>query len=89
MQHLWNLGLQRDDPLPKELNITSQSFSLVLVLFLNIKLPRHILMSSRVQILGFSDASEKIYAAVVSPKSLILIMIFQLILLHPNPKLLL
>jgi len=67
MQQLWQLGLQWDDPLPCDIVDSWQMFSDELPLVEKIKIPRYLQISdlSYVQLLGFSDASEKGYAAVI------------------------
>lgn len=65
MQRLWQLGLKWDDLLPEDLKTIWQLFSSELILLSKIKLPRHISLSTSLQLIGFCDASEKGYGAVV------------------------
>jgi len=67
MQTIWQSGLDWDDPLPPSLMTSWEKFASELHLVCEIKLPRHIVVSTRLvtQLLGFCDASERGYAAVV------------------------
>ncbi|XP_008189505.1 uncharacterized protein LOC103311612, partial [Acyrthosiphon pisum] len=67
MQTIWQSGLDWDDPLPPSLMTSWGKFASELHLVCEIKLPRHIVVSTRLvtQLLGFCDASERGYAAVV------------------------
>lgn len=67
MQELWQSGLDWDTPLPEKLYSTWNQFVKELLSFDKITLPRHIDIRSytAIQIIGFSDASKRGYAAVV------------------------
>ncbi|XP_060878440.1 uncharacterized protein LOC132950858 [Metopolophium dirhodum] len=67
MQLLWQAGLNWDDKLPPDLSDLWQQYSSELHMVSNIKICRHIPPNELriVQLIGFSDASEKGYGAVV------------------------
>ncbi|CAI6344950.1 unnamed protein product [Macrosiphum euphorbiae] len=67
MQSLWQIKLQWDDPLPQSLCDIWKQYSSELSCVNKIRLPRFIACpdDSNVQLIGFSDASEKGYAAVI------------------------
>lgn len=67
MQRLWCANVQWDDPIPKSLMDTWVRFSLELPLIAEIKLNRYVdyLGSDKIQLIGFSGALEKGYAAIV------------------------
>jgi len=67
MQTLWKSGLHWDEVLPVSLSNTWQQFASELPILSKIKLHRYISTSgvTAVQLLAFSDASEKGYAAII------------------------
>ncbi|CAI6376006.1 unnamed protein product [Macrosiphum euphorbiae] len=67
MQLLWQAGLQWDEPLPSHLIDLWKQYESELHMVSGIKICRHIPTEklTSVQLIGFSDASEKGYAAVV------------------------
>ncbi|XP_060855378.1 uncharacterized protein LOC132933060 [Metopolophium dirhodum] len=67
MQRLWQSGINWDDPLPPLLLNDWKQFSGELHLLSGIKIRRHIhtYTHQSVQLIGFSDASEKGYSSVV------------------------
>jgi len=67
MQKLWKHGLNWYAPLPDNLESMWYTFSSELHLVSTLKIPRHIVTDHIIfaQLIGFSDASEKGYAAVV------------------------
>lgn len=67
MQRLWKEGYSWDHPLSEELSSSWKLFSSELPCVSNIKIPRYIPVneSNDAQLIGFSDASLKGYAAVV------------------------
>jgi len=67
MQLLWQAGLQWDEPLPSHLVDLWKQYESELHMVSGIKICRHIPTEklTSVQLIGFSDASEKGYAAVV------------------------
>ena len=66
MQQLWQERISWDDALPSHINSLWNQFVVELPLLRNISLPRHIDIrrTVEVQLIGFSDASQKAYAAV-------------------------
>lgn len=71
MQKLWETGLGWDDRLPNEMLSSWNQFIGNLSCLNNIKIPRHALLrnSFKIEIHGFSDASEQAYAACIYLKS--------------------
>lgn len=67
LQHLWSLGLKWDDTPPEDVVVKWKQFKAELQIFSNFSIPRHIDIANvqSCQVIGFSDASEKAYAAVV------------------------
>jgi len=67
MQILWKNAYEWDQPIPDELASSCNSFSTQLPSVSQVKIKRHIPIEqcTDVQLLGFSDASQKRYSAVV------------------------
>ena len=71
LQELWKLTLGWDQELPYDVNQQWQTYQCELIHIEQIKIPRCITVSNyqSVQLHGFSDASEKAYAAVIYLRS--------------------
>ena len=71
IQHLWQLGLGWDEVPPRELVVKWEQFQKELVLLSNFSLDRCVRLDTAVdvQLHGFSDSSERGYAAVVYLRS--------------------
>ncbi|XP_054287857.1 uncharacterized protein LOC129003585 [Macrosteles quadrilineatus] len=67
IQYLWTTGLTWDEPVPNDVRTKWHSFLEELPIIQELRIPRYISTSlhTAVQLHGFSDASEKGYAAVV------------------------
>ncbi|XP_054260682.1 uncharacterized protein LOC128985314 [Macrosteles quadrilineatus] len=67
IQYLWTTGLKWDDPIQDEIRTKWISFLEELPVIQNLRIPRYIFTSTHklAELHGFSDASEKGYAAVV------------------------
>lgn len=67
MQLLWHAKVEKDDQIPKSLSDSWVRFSAEIPLVSQIKLKRYIdcQQNGTIQLLGFSDASEKGYAATI------------------------
>ena len=72
LQELWQLKVDWDDPLPENLRLSHQSWRDELPLLADLELSRCYYLpeaSLSIQLHGFSDASEKAYAATVYLRS--------------------